>query len=1019
MNSDRWEQINRLWDAALEVPEEERPAFLERNCQGDAELRREVESLLFYELPAQPFIELPAIEVAPEKPLDEPPSLVGQKLGPYHIQSVLGAGGMGEVYRARDARLNRMVAIKVLPKHFSQRSDLKQRFEREAQAVASLNHPHICALYDVGKQAETNYLVMEYLEGETLSQRLKRGALPTGDVLRYGVEMTGALDTAHRKGVIHRDLKPANIMLTETGAKLLDFGLAKQNRPPLTSGDFRGVSGTEGKNLTEEGMILGTLEYMAPEQLEGKQADARTDIFALGVVIYEMATGRKAFEGDSKASLIAKILTFQPPAIQTIQPVSPPELDPVVRRCLAKNPEDRWQSAAHVTAKLLEVERALPNPRIGKSEKQPDEGAKNRPDLQPVGPAATSRPALSQRIRARGRMVILIGFPLAFIVTFFLVWRLWRQEKPAEKPKEISLKPLTSYSAEHPVDYVAISPDGKYLAFCSMEKLFMQTVSSGESRAIPLPEGFRIAAASWFPDSTRLLLRRSEEMQRIQVKGEEAIVLEESLWSLSILGGPPQKIVDHAAGPYVTLFDSPSVSPDGSLVAFNRNGPEGKTVELWVVGTNGEQPHKVRAPSAPNQGYFGPVWSSSGQRLFYLRDEDDARSIESCDLRGEQVTNIFPSKGAQKYPAAWEAMHSLCWIPDGRILVSMQQNEPANAMKVGDVFNLWEIKVDPLTGRALSEGRQITQWSGYSTAHANSLSVTADGKKLVLRRDEIQADVYVAEVEQGGKAMKNLRRLTMVQSNDDVSDWTADSRAIFFTSDRNGTRDLFKQEIDKTDAETLVVSPEFEWHPNLSPDGAFILYLVSRKPGAETRLMRVPTTGGPPQLVLSGEKILNFSCAREAKLCVVVEQVDGKQVLTAFDPLKGRGEKLAPSDYPHFGAGILSPQGRLVEQMTSSADGLYIRIRSFRGDARQEISFPNLMGVYFFAGWSLDGKGMYLQTSDFTCVYAGLDGHHHVFWKRGAGPVWAFSWPIFSPNGRHLASTVLTNESNAWLLENF
>src|SRR4030095_2290296 len=231
MTSDRWEQINRIYDAALEVAEAERPTFVREACQGDQELLRELESLLAHDERAQQFMNRPAFQVTAEKLAGEPPSLVGRKLGPYQIQLVLGAGGMGEVYKAKDTRLNRTVAIKVLPRLLSERTDLRQRFEREARAIASLNHSNICALYDIGRQDGIDFLVMEYLEGETLSKRLKKGPLPTAQLLRCAIEIATALDQAHRHGVVHRDLKPGNIMLTKTGAKLLDFGLAKRQAP--------------------------------------------------------------------------------------------------------------------------------------------------------------------------------------------------------------------------------------------------------------------------------------------------------------------------------------------------------------------------------------------------------------------------------------------------------------------------------------------------------------------------------------------------------------------------------------------------------------------------------------------------------------------------------------------------------------------------------------------------------------------------------------------------------------------
>src|SRR5580658_2077924 len=276
----------------------------------------------------------------------------GNRLGPYEILSAIGAGGMGEVYRAKDTRLDRIVAIKILPDHLADRAELRERFEREAKTISSLNHPHICTLHDVGHQDGNDFLVMEYLEGETLAQRLVKGPLPLDQVLQYAIEIADALDKAHRKGVTHRDLKPGNIMLTKSGTKLLDFGLAKLKQEVAPANVQLSQLPTANEPLTAQGTIVGTLQYMAPEQLEGKDVDARTDIFAFGAVVYEMATGKRAFEGKSQASLMAKILEIDPPPISSLQPMTPPALDRVVNKCLAKEPEKRWQAASDVCDEL-------------------------------------------------------------------------------------------------------------------------------------------------------------------------------------------------------------------------------------------------------------------------------------------------------------------------------------------------------------------------------------------------------------------------------------------------------------------------------------------------------------------------------------------------------------------------------------------------------------------------------------------------------------------------------------------
>ncbi len=277
--------------------------------------------------------------------------LPGKTVGPYQILSAIGAGGMGEVYKARDTRLDRTVAIKVLSAHLADRADLRERFDREARTIAGLNHPHICTLFDIGHQDGTDFLVMEYLEGETLAERLKKGPLPMEQVLQYAIEISDALDKAHRNGITHRDLKPGNIMLTKSGTKLLDFGLAKLQQEAKPATPFSELATIQGGE-TAEGTILGTLQYMAPEQVEARPVDARTDIFAFGAVVYEMATGKKAFEGRSQASLIAKILETDPAPISTLQPMTPAALDRLVKKCMAKEPEKRWQAASDVCDEL-------------------------------------------------------------------------------------------------------------------------------------------------------------------------------------------------------------------------------------------------------------------------------------------------------------------------------------------------------------------------------------------------------------------------------------------------------------------------------------------------------------------------------------------------------------------------------------------------------------------------------------------------------------------------------------------
>ncbi len=361
MLPERWRQVEELYHAALARAPAERGAYLDDACAGDDAMRREIEELLVFEAEAHSFIETPAIEIAASQRrlpgADRFPLRSGASLGPYEILQPLGAGGMGEIYSGRDVRLGRIVALKVLTGAIGGPHEMRLRLEREARAISSLNHPNICTLFDIGRDHEIDYLVMEYLEGQTLAERLKSGPLQYAELLRIAVEISQALDYAHVQGVIHRDLKPGNIMLTGNGAKLVDFGLARWQEEIAEWGTGAGVAAGRQTSLTLTGLTIGTPQYMAPEQVERRKIDARTDIFALGAVIFEMATGRKAFEGTTAAEVMRAVRSAEPPDITSLRPEIPAALRQLVRGCLMKSPEERWQSAGDVVRELKRIER--------------------------------------------------------------------------------------------------------------------------------------------------------------------------------------------------------------------------------------------------------------------------------------------------------------------------------------------------------------------------------------------------------------------------------------------------------------------------------------------------------------------------------------------------------------------------------------------------------------------------------------------------------------------------------------
>src|SRR5918993_6084705 len=358
VTQERWQQVEGLYHAALQRPPLERTGFLDQACTDDAELRSEVESLLAAAAGGEGFLEVSALEVTARALAAEFPRLrAGQRLGAYEIVAPLGAGGVGEVYTARDTRLERTVALKVLSPANSANAIWRQRFERESRALAALSHPHICQVFDVGREGGVDFIVMEYLEGETLAARLAKGLIPIDQALRYGIEMADALAQAHRRGVFHRDLKPGNIMLTRSGVVLLDFGLARMtlDGAPSEHAEQRDA------RLTREGVILGTLHYLSPEQLTGGKTDARSDIFAFGAVLHEMLTAKRAFDGASQAQVIAAILEHVPLRISNLLRTAPPALDRVIGKALAKDPEERWQDAGDLRDELSWIAEDMSN----------------------------------------------------------------------------------------------------------------------------------------------------------------------------------------------------------------------------------------------------------------------------------------------------------------------------------------------------------------------------------------------------------------------------------------------------------------------------------------------------------------------------------------------------------------------------------------------------------------------------------------------------------------------------------
>jgi serine/threonine protein kinase/Tol biopolymer transport system component len=722
----------------------------------------------------------------------------GSQLGPYEIESPIGAGGMGEVYKARDTRLDRTVAIKVLPSEVSRDEALRQRLEREAKTISSLNHPNICTLHDIGRQDDTDYLVMEYIEGETLSDRLEKGPLPSEELLRIAIQIADALDKAHRGGVIHRDLKPGNIMLTRSGVKLLDFGLAKmaaQEPGQVVAGLSAMATAHTDKPLTEHGTILGTFQYMAPEQLEGKEADARTDLFAFGAVIYEMATGQKAFEGESQASLIGAIMNSDPKPISELQPMSPPALENLVRACLAKNPEDRLQTAHDAKLQLKWI-------------------AEGGSQVGVPAPVATRR-------RSRERLAWIVAGALGVLLLSVALPRILNPP-PEPEAVRLAMLPPEDTLLDANEGNMAVSPDGSMVAFVAADTtgtqwLWIRTLQSQTARALPGTE--TPALPFWSPDSRSVGFFADGSLKKIDVMGgepqtvcqapsgrggawsEEGLILlapysSGAIYRVPASGGEPVAVteVDTTSGHVGHRF--PSFLPDGRHF-------------LYVVLPGRDGLYETRMGSLDSKETEGLV-SAAGAAVYaepgYLVVPRH-QSIEAIpfDAGRRQVTGDARATGeTQSGQANYTGAPAVSVSRDGVLI-----------HPIGFIRNTrldWFDRTGGQTGNV-----------SMPAGNYQNISLSPNGRRLAVELwdSPVSSSIWIVDLARGVPT-----RLTFAGGYNYSPIWSPDGRHIAFTSDRAGGENIYiKLASGAGEARRLPTEKSLFQQPRgWSPDGRYFVY---------------------------------------------------------------------------------------------------------------------------------------------------------------------------------------------------
>jgi serine/threonine protein kinase/Tol biopolymer transport system component len=866
MTPERWALIKRLYDTAQALQPADRVAFLADACPGDEKMRHEVQALLEQPVATADFLDFvggPAVPLNAETDDDVAPSLMGRRLGPYQLEALLGRGGMGEVYRARDSRLDRTVAIKVLPSRLAQHPQAGERFEREARAIAALNHPHICTLHDTAMHDGINFLVMEYLEGETLAARLERGPLRLAEALLCAIQIASALDRAHGIGIVHRDLKPANIFLTgrvgplgraDEGrharrvsptdalyAKLLDFGLAKAVTSALAS---QATEHTRERELTEPGLIVGTVQYMAPEQIEGKPADARTDLFALGLVLFEMLTGRRPFEGDSRANVMAAILEREPPVVSSLQPLATASVDRVVSTCLAKDPEDRWQTARDLLREL----KWLAEPAVASG---------------PSHEAATA----SKRLRR----VLVLGAPalLAAIATGGAVWTLI----PRLPVSESAVAHLTiALRADEQVaglngGALALSPDGTLLAYVGIREggramLNLRPLDKREAWTIPGTQTTGETMAPFFsPNGRWLAFVAGGKLQKVPVTGGTPQTLCEAptgkggtwapdgtiyfvpshssgIWKVSAEGGTSQEFiqVDRAKGEVSHRW--PQLLPGGDLLLFTvwtGPGAEEKHLALLRLST-GERHVLVQGASTGRYVPSGHIVYSRGEALMAVPFNLGRLAVTGAPValdefvreRTEGALYTFSDAGLLAYvPGSpqWDSDKRLVWVDrEGDVeplptplqgyfppVISPDGRQAAFAIR-GPTHRIWIYDFSRATLTPLTSGpsSQIPIW-------------TPDGKRIVYR---LSRGGYRNLFWRSADGTGEEERLTTSENIQGPGSFSHDRKWLAFYEIAPTTGyDIWVLPVDGDHKpQPFLNTPFNEGVPRFSPDGPFLAY---------------------------------------------------------------------------------------------------------------------------------------------------------------------------------------------------
>jgi eukaryotic-like serine/threonine-protein kinase len=997
MDPERWQQINELFQDAVELGADRRTAFLDEACAGDNVLRGEIESLLASDACGWELIEKPALEVAAPMLADEQPQFVpGQQIGHYEIISLIGKGGMGEVYLAKDQRLGRRVALKLLPVDYTRDKDRLRRFQQEAQAASALNHPNILTIHELTQVDSKQLIATEFVDGETLRQRMKRAQLSPRETLDVAIQIAGALDAAHQAGIVHRDIKPENIMLRPDGyVKVLDFGLAKLTEQP----SLIDVEGSTLRRIdTTAGLVLGTAKYMSPEQARGLNVDARSDIFSLGIVLYEMITSHAPFEGETASDLIAAILKEDALPLTHYLPNAPDELQRIIDKALRKDKRERYQTVRDFVVDLRRLKDELGLESKLEDSVQPARSgqASTVSSAQAAVPTADELTVLTRAAgvihRASSAEYIVseirrhkIGTALTLAILFistagvgYLINKFVTQPESTASSENIK---LTRISTSGKAANAAISPDGRYVAYVTFEvgqqSLWIRQVPTNSNVQILPPSTTTYWGLTFSPDGNYLYYYGSAKDDP-----------EPSLYQMPALGGVSRKLI---TGMVNSNGDSPiTFSPDGRWIAFVREYSSGESA-VAVASADGTEEQKLAMRKDP-AFFASAAWSPDGKRIACVSGSRDSKGfyaeVIEIGLDGGPETPITDRR--------WRWISDVAWLSDGGgLLITASDQE-------GSSIQIWQLLYR--SGKARRITTDLNNYSGLSLTANSSALVTTQNNKVMHIWTQPDGDAESAKQITSGAATKD--------GWDGIS-WTPDGR-IIYSSHASGSPDLWIMEPDGSKQKQLTVDLGSDtFGLSVSPNGRYIVFVSDR--AGKANIWRVNIDGSNAKQLTNGSGEFNPFCSPDSNWVFYLS--GGTQWKVPID-----GGEPAQLIDPYSNMVGISPDGKLIAYFTSSDQTKEKKVGIVSSEGGEPISVLDLppTPIPRRMQWTPDGRAL---------TYISNRGGASNIWNQpidGSQPkqltdfkthfIHGFAW---SRDGKQLACARWTTTSDVILIKNF